>query len=202
MTNRNNLYPIFVKMHNLKVLLVGAGNVGAEKLHSILGNCPEADILVVADQISREVSKLAVEHWNVRLVQRKFRVNDLDKRDLVFLATDDYELHKKIVKQTRKRQVLANVADTPDLCDFYLGSIVQKGDLKIGISTNGKSPTVAKRIRQFMEDAIPGDINILINNLHHYRNRIKGDFQKKVKVLNNFTRSLLDDNEYGKIHQN
>ena len=202
MTNKNNLYPIFVKMHNLKVLLVGAGNVGAEKLHSLLNNCPEADILVVADRISEEVSKLAVEHWNVRLCQRKFQLTDLDKKDLVFLATDNHELHKKIIGVTRKRQLLTNVADTPDLCDFYLGSIIQKGDLKIGISTNGKSPTVAKRIRQFLQEVIPDDINILIGNLHHYRNRIKGDFQKKVKVLNEFTRSLLDDNQYGKIHQN
>jgi siroheme synthase-like protein len=83
------------------------------------------------------------------------------------------------------------VADTPDLCDFYLGSIVQKGDLKIAISTNGKSPTLAKRIKEFLNEIIPDDIQQLLDNLQTYRNTLKGDFQDKVKELNDLTASLL-----------
>jgi siroheme synthase-like protein len=82
------------------------------------------------------------------------------------------------------------VADTPHLCDFYLGSIVQKGDLKIAISTNGKSPTLAKRIRAFLEDVIPTDIQETMDGLEAYRNSLKGDFEAKIKALNELTKGL------------
>jgi len=84
-----------------------------------------------------------------------------------------------------------NVADTPALCDFYLGGIVTKGDLKIAISTNGQSPTTAKRLRQFFEEVIPDDINQLVKNLNEFRKTIKGDFEEKVKTLNKITENLI-----------
>lgn len=189
--NQNNLYPVFIKLDKLKVLLIGAGNVGAEKLRSILSNDPETNVTVVADSISDEVGRLAVNHWNVRLVQRKFLVSDLIKADLIFLATDNHQLHKSIVNMAKDLNKLVNVADTPDLCDFYLGSIVQKGHLKIGISTNGKSPTIAKRIREFFEDTIPDDIDQLILSLNEIRSYLKTDFGDKVKTLNEYTQTLL-----------
>jgi precorrin-2 dehydrogenase/sirohydrochlorin ferrochelatase len=89
-----------------------------------------------------------------------------------------------------KKNILVNVADTPDLCDFYLGSIVTKGDLKIAISTNGKSPTLSKRLREFFEDVLPENINDLILNLNEYRNSLKGSFAEKVEKLNQLTKSF------------
>jgi siroheme synthase-like protein len=83
------------------------------------------------------------------------------------------------------------VADTPPLCDFYLGSIVQKGDLKIAISTNGKSPTLAKRIRAFLEDVIPEDIQTSLDQLEEARKTLKGDFQQKITQLNELTKNLI-----------
>ena len=109
-------------------------------------------IIIVADSISADVGRMAVNHWNVRLVQRKFRIEDLKNIDFVFLATSDGSLHKSIAEIAKKMKILVNVADTPELCDFYMGSVVQKGYLKIGISTNGKSPTIAKRLRIFLND--------------------------------------------------
>jgi siroheme synthase-like protein len=84
------------------------------------------------------------------------------------------------------------VADTPDLCDFYLGSVVTKGNLKIGVSTNGKSPTISKRIREYLEEALPDDTNDLLENMSKIRERIKGDFSHKVKVLNEITTTWLE----------
>jgi precorrin-2 dehydrogenase/sirohydrochlorin ferrochelatase len=202
MMEKNELFPVFLKIQELTILLVGGGYAAAEKLTALLNNCPDARITVVADKISASVARIAVNHWNVHLVQRKFHSRDLDKKDLVFLATDDLSLHRQVVEQTRKRRILTNVADTPELCDFYLGSIVQKGNLKIGISTNGKSPTMAKRLREFLEEVIPGNINELIDNLHQVRKRIKGDFHQKVKMLNELTRSFVEKSPHEKIHQN
>lgn len=202
MMERNQLFPVFLKIQELNILLVGGGYAGTEKLTALLKNCPDARITVVADKISASVAKIAVNYWNVRLVQRKFRYRDLDKKDLVFLATDNPLLHQQVVEQTRKRNILTNVADTPELCDFYLGSIVQKGNLKIGISTNGRSPTMAKRFREFMEEVIPEDINELLDNLHQMRTRIKGNFQEKVNRLNEFTRSFIEKDRQEKFNQN
>jgi len=110
---------------------------------------------------------------------------------VVILATDNPTLHARIKEVAASRHLLCNVADTPHLCDFYLGSIVQKGDLKIAISTNGKSPTMAKRMREFLDDIIPSDIQTLLENLREIRKSIKGDFQDKIRILNEVTSSMV-----------
>lgn len=190
---RNNLFPVFLKLEALDTLLVGGGNVGLEKLAAILKNSPHARVTVVAGIIIPPVRELAALHPTVKLVERNFRLWDLWYKDLVILATDDTILHQRIRRMTRKRRMLVNVADTPDLCDFYLGSVVTKGNLKLGISTNGKSPTMAKRMREFLEEAIPDDANTLLDNMRNIRDKIKGDFSEKIKTLNEITASWLKD---------
>jgi precorrin-2 dehydrogenase / sirohydrochlorin ferrochelatase len=189
----NNLFPVFLKLETLETLIVGGGNVGLEKLTALLKNSPCAGITIVATVISPAIKDLAAEHKKIRLVERNFRVRDLQHKDLVILATDDRQLHERISTITRKKRILVNVADTPDLCDFYLGSVVTKGNIKIGISTNGKSPTIAKRIREFFEDILPDDTETLLSNMQKIRDQIKGDFSKKVKVLNEITGSWLSN---------
>lgn len=187
----NTLFPIFLKLHQLNILVVGAGNVGLEKLNALLINSPEANITVVADQILPATHDFLVNYPQVELIQRKYKTGDLDERDLVICATDNPILHKNIQEQTRARKIIINVADTPDLCDFYLGSVIRKGDLKIAISTNGKSPTLAKRMRQYFEVALPDNIQSLLDNLHEFRNRLKGDFQHKLESLNALTAQMV-----------
>jgi uncharacterized protein len=92
----------------------------------------------------------------------------------------------------KDRKILTNVADTPVLCDFYLGSIVQKGNLKIAISTNGKSPTVAKRMREVFTEVIPNEMENVLQNMSTIRNHLKGNFAEKVKQLNHITTVLSD----------
>ena len=100
----------------------------------------------------------------------------------------------------KSKQLLVNVADTPELCDFYLGGIVTKGNVKVAISTNGKSPTMAKRLRQFFEEIIPENIDDLVENLNIYRRGIKGNFSQKVSKLNNLTQSfILKGNEQDRL---
>jgi siroheme synthase-like protein len=127
----------------------------------------------------------------VMLFERGFELADLDGRDLVICATDNRSLHEEIKEVCAERHLLCNVADTPELCDFYLGSIVQKGDLKIAISTNGKSPTLAKRIRGFLEDVIPEEIQEGLEGMEAVRKTLKGDFQEKIRVLNELTKGVV-----------
>jgi siroheme synthase-like protein len=123
---KNQLYPVFLKLDQLEILLVGAGNVGLEKLHSLLHNSPAARITIVAPMVLDTIRDLVDTYPECKLIEREFEASDLDNKDLVILATDDHSLHEAITELARERRILINVADTPALCDFYLGSIVQK----------------------------------------------------------------------------
>ena len=186
----NTLFPIFLKLDQLNTLVVGGGNVALEKVSAILRNAPNAHITVIAPFIRVDTLAYIEKFPLVNYEIREFVAQDLKGRDLVICATDNVQLHRKIKTLATEQHVLCNVADTPDLCDFYLGSIVQKGDLKIAISTNGKSPTLAKRIRAFLEDVIPMDIQESMDGLEAYRKSLKGDFELKIKALNELTKGL------------
>lgn len=190
--DRNNLFPVFLKLESLDMLIVGGGHVGLEKLSAVLKNSPTARVTLVARTIQKAIWELASGYPQVKLFERNFKLWDLWDKDLVLLATDNRSLHESIRKFARSRRLLINVADTPDLCDFYLGSVVTRGNLKIGVSTNGKSPTIAKRIREYLEEALPDDTNELLNNMQHIREKLSGDFNHKVKVLNDVTASWLE----------
>lgn len=187
----NQLFPVFLKLNTLRVLLVGAGNVGLEKLSSLLNNSPACQITIVAEEISVAVLAVAQGYSNIKLQERSFDVSDLDDADLVMVATNNHPLNEVIRQEARKRKLLANFADKPALCDFYLGSVVKKGDLKVAISTNGKSPTMAKRIREDLENALPDDVDTAIQQLHQVRNNLNGSFAEKVRKLNQITEVMI-----------
>ena len=189
--NQNKLFPVFLKLENLRVMLVGGGITGLEKLKAILKNSPETRVTVVADRINKEIREIAEKNTAIMLLNRKFIYNDLNKVDILILATNNNELNRRIREAARQRHILTNVADDPVLCDFYLGSVVQKGDLKIGISTNGKSPVMARRIREFFEAFFPDSLQELIENLNKIRGSLRGDFKQKVRLLNDITSSFI-----------
>lgn len=194
----NTMFPVFLKLHQLDMLIVGGGNVGLEKLEAVLKSSPLANVTMVAGEVRRpEIYDLVKAHPNVELVERNFEYEDVEGRDLVILATDKPDLHKEIKAYNAERHILTNVADTPPLCDFYLCSIVKKGDMKIGISTNGKSPTLAKRMREYLTESLPesDDVQSLLDNLKAIRDQLGSDFDYKVKKLNEITESWLEDKD-------
>ncbi|MEO1434523.1 MAG: bifunctional precorrin-2 dehydrogenase/sirohydrochlorin ferrochelatase [Bacteroidota bacterium] len=193
--HQNPLFPIFVKVHKLRLLIVGAGEVGYEKLFFMLKSSPDARVTLVAPWINPDLVDLIKDKPNVTYIQRKYRASDLENKDMAIAATNIPELNKQVFRDAKSRQVLINVADTPDLCDFYLGSIVTKGDLKVAISTNGNSPTLAKRFRQVLEEILPDSVPDLLKNMRQIRDRMKGDFSTKVEKLNELTASLLPSTE-------
>lgn len=195
----NRLFPVFLKLENLSVLIVGGGKIGLEKLSALLSNSPETNIKIVAITISEEVRELAAKYPNIELKERVFLPLDVDNRDVVIIAIDDKKESKRIRDIVKEKKKLVNVADKPELCDFYMGSIVQKGNLKIGISTNGKSPTIAKRLKDLFNELLPEEIDELLDNMQEIRNRLKGDFNDKVNQLNAITKDfVLDKEENGK----
>ena len=188
----NNLFPVFLKLEQLQTLVVGGGYVGLEKITAIFDNSPDANVTLVAPEIRDEIKEIAANKKNLLLLLKKFDENDLTDKDLVIVATNDKIENARIKLLAKEKKILANVADTPDLCDFYLSSVVKKGDLKIGISTNGKSPTVAKRIKEVLNEAFPDEINQTLENLTKIRENLTGDFANKVVQLNEITKILIE----------
>lgn len=191
---QNELYPIFLKVKQLDVLVVGGGNVGLEKLTFLLKSSPNANATVVSIVFNAELIALASKH-NIQLVESAYNVSFLKGRHMVIATTDNVAVNIEVYKDCKERNILVNVADNPPYCDFYMGGIVTKGNIKIAISTNGKSPTLAKRLRQFFEEVIPENIDDLAENLNTFRKTIKGDFEQKVKILNDFTKGIIDKEE-------
>jgi len=190
----NTLFPIYVKMDQIRTLLVGAGPVGLEKLQAIFRNSPQAHVHIVAERVDEEVRAFLADKPTASLSQRSFEAADLENIGLVLLATNNERLNEQIRQLTIARNILLNVADKPTLCDFYLGSVVQKGNLKIGISTNGKSPTMAKRLKEFLHEIVPEEIDEALTLMQQMRDQLKGDLQEKIKVLNAHTQELVDKN--------
>ncbi|MFL5809193.1 MAG: bifunctional precorrin-2 dehydrogenase/sirohydrochlorin ferrochelatase, partial [Flavisolibacter sp.] len=189
--HRNQLYPVFLKLDQLETLLVGAGNVGLEKLQSLLSNSQNARITIVAPEIKDEVKQLTSEHSFCKLIQRSFQEDDLMNKDLVILTTKDRRLHEYIRGVAKEKGILVHVADAPELCDFYLASIAQKGSLKIAVSTNELSPTIGKRIKEVIDDVIPHEMEDVLQDMNSIRQRMNGDFEQKVKELDGLTKMLV-----------
>ncbi|ASK29350.1 ABC transporter permease [Chryseobacterium sp. T16E-39] len=188
----NSLYPIFLKLETLSLLIIGGGKVALEKLESILGNSPNTFIKLVAKEIIPEIKSLQSQFPSLTLYERSYNPYDFKDVDLAIIAVNDIIVAEEIRNQAYQNNVLVNVADKPDLCDFYLGSIVKKGSLKIAISTNGKSPTIAKRLRETFTETIPDEMDDVLENMQNIRNQLKGDFNYKVQELNRVTTEYLD----------
>jgi uncharacterized protein len=191
----NNLFPVFMKLENLRLLIVGGGKIGLEKLRVVLQNSPATEILLVAPEIGEPIRELAALHPGIRLLERAYHPNDLEYADLAIVAVNDRAISETVAQDARGRGVLVNVADTPDLCDFYLGSIVRKGNLKIAISTNGKSPTIAKRLKEEIGNMIPEEMDAVLDDMQAIRSNLNGDFTEKVRRLNELTSVLAAGRE-------
>ena len=194
----NHLFPVFLKLENLSVLLIGGGKVGHEKLSSILHNSPKTCVRLVSITICEEIRSLSKQYPNIQLIERPYHNRDLELIDIVIIAIDDHKLSSEIRDEAKGNGKLVNVADKPDLCDFYLSSVVTKGDLKVAISTNGKSPTTAKRLKEVLQEALPAELNSVIDNLHKIRNKLNGNFEYKVKKLNKITKILVENDSFEK----
>lgn len=190
-TASNNLFPVFLKLETLSVLIVGGGNIGLEKLQAVLANSPKTKIRLLALNIDDRIYELAAAHPNIKLYQKPYHPDDLIAAQILIVAVNNIQLSEIIRDDAKARGILVNVADKPELCDFYLGSIVKKGNLKIAISTNGKSPTIAKRLKEVLNEIIPSEMEDVLNDMQYIRKHLDGDFSDKVKQLNDLTKILV-----------
>jgi precorrin-2 dehydrogenase / sirohydrochlorin ferrochelatase len=138
-------YPLFLNLQDRNCLVVGGGKVGARKTKGLLS--AGARVVVVSPQINATLEALQ-PHERLRLERRAYRPEDMQDVFLVFAATDDAALNRRIQKDANSRRVLCNIADRPEVCDFILPAVVRQGDLALAITTAGKSPALAKHLRR------------------------------------------------------
>lgn len=141
-------YPVSLDIQNRKCLVVGGGSVGTRKVMTLL-ECG-AVVTVVSSDVAEELLELA-EKKIIDLKKRPYESSDIDGMFLVIGATDNEELNWQINKDAEHQNKLCNIADRPEVCNFILPSIVNRGNLVIAISTSGKSPAFARKMRQDLE---------------------------------------------------
>ena len=141
-------YPVNLDIQNRKCLVVGGGSVSTRKVMTLL-ECG-AIITVVSPDVTEELLELA-EKKMIELKKRHYEASDMNGIFLVIGATDNEELNWQINKDAERQYKLCNIADRPEACNFILPSIVNRGNLVIAISTSGKSPAFAKKMRQDLE---------------------------------------------------
>lgn len=143
------LFPMFLKIAGRPCLVVGAGAVAESKIASLVE--AGAKVHVIAPAATKRV-RLWAEAKKIEWQRRGFQPEDLAGMFLVVAATSSRELHEEIFKEATRRGVLCNIVDVPELCDFYYPAVVQRGAMQIAISTSGRSPALAQRLRKELEE--------------------------------------------------
>ena len=189
----NTKFPIFLKPENLTFNVFGGSEIAEEKLHFLLKSSPHATVRVFASAFTEPVQALIDKHTNVRAIPRwRAWPWDVGRNDVSIVATIEPREVRWSERLGRLMGHLLNVADVPDRCDFYMGGIVTNGSLKLAISTDGKAPILAKRMREWLEDVLPEDVESNLEELQALRRELKGDFAQKQATLRALTRHFRD----------
>jgi precorrin-2 dehydrogenase/sirohydrochlorin ferrochelatase len=177
------MFPIFLKLEGRRCLVVGAGTIAEGKIRGLL----QAGALV---EVVAPRAVAQVEEWFGQGLldwkPRSFAPSDLDGSSIVIAATPFREVNSRIFEEARSRNVLCNSVDDPENCDFYYGAIVKRGDLQIAISTNGRSPALAQRLRHELEEQFGPEYEEWLHELGSARDQMfaaKLDVEARKKLL-------------------
>jgi precorrin-2 dehydrogenase/sirohydrochlorin ferrochelatase len=141
-------YPVFLDVHDKKALVIGGGLVAERKVETLLDY--GASVFIVSRELTSRLKEL-VEEKKIQYAGPEFHENRLEEIFLVIAATDDAMLNHRVSLSAQERGLLINAVDQPEDCNFIVPSIVRRGDLQVAISTSGKSPALARKIREEME---------------------------------------------------
>lgn len=170
-------FPIFAKIDEAhKILIVGGGSVATAKLEALIEHKEYIRIKALS---FRDDLKALCEKQNISYKIGSFEEKDLENCLLVIAATDNKELNQEIKKQANNKNILVNVVDDKELCDFIFPALVKRGDLTIAISTAGISPVLSRFLKRTIETVIPENFTHLIEFLKDKREIV----QQKLKNL-------------------
>jgi precorrin-2 dehydrogenase/sirohydrochlorin ferrochelatase len=162
-------FPIQLDIRGRRCLVVGGGEVGTRKVKSLLA-CG-ARVSLVSPAVTDGLRELAAR-GAITLLEREYAADDLQGMFLVIGATDDERLNGRIRADAERLQILCNIADRPEQCNFILPAVVQRGDLVITVSTSGKSPALAKKLRQELQSQFGDEYAVLLDLMGAIRKRL------------------------------
>lgn len=163
-------FPIFVDGQALSCLVVGAGEVAARKVELLLKTA--ASIHVVAPTICKTIQDFA-DQQRIKLSVREYQPEDLTEKNLLFVATSDNSLNQQIAQQAKQHNLLVNVVDATQHCNFITPSIVDRAPITIAMSSGGVAPVLLRYLRQKLESLIPQKISLLGQFAQNLRNKVK-----------------------------
>ncbi len=184
-------FPFYVDVTKLHGVIIGGGKVALEKVERLLSF--DASITLIARFVSEEVKEY---DCRITIVEKEYQVADLDDADYVIAATNDPEMNKRIYSDAKKRKLLVNVVDEPDICDFIFPSVLQKGKLVVGVSSSGAGPQVAIRLRREIEKIIPDNIEEILDYLAEERVKARkniADASERRKYLIELANTVFDN---------
>ena len=181
------LYPIFIETKGRRVIVIGGGNVGAEKVRGLLAG--EADLTVVSPQLIPELQEHK-DAGRIRHIERAYQESDLDDGyEFIMVATDDGAINAAVAAAGKRRGIWVNAADDPTNCDFILPSVVRKGKITLAASTSGTSPALARRLREELDAYLTEDMPALADLLAEVRQAIR---KLGIKVENDTWQYAID----------
>ena len=158
------LYPIFLDLSGRRCVVVGGGEVSGRKARKLLQ--ARAEVVVISPEVTPELESVATE---VR--RRPYEEGDLEGAYLVFAATDSRDVNAAVAGEAKGRGIPVNVADRPSEGDFALPSVLRRGRLQVAVSTGGASPTLAREIRDELEELFGPEWAGVVEELHSARHR-------------------------------
>lgn len=160
-------FPFYTDIENKKCLVIGGGKVAFRKVEKLLSFSPE--ITVVSPYVCEGI--LSID--SIKIIERKFIESDIENAFMVICATDDREVNAFVSELCMEKKIPVNVVDQPELCSFYFPSIVRKNNITVGISTEGKSPVIARFLREKIESEIDDDILDMAEIISYARSEIR-----------------------------
>ncbi len=182
-------YPIMMDLTDKPCLVVGGGKVALRKVKSLLE--AGARVTLISPEIDKELAESGIE-----ILQRSFEPGDTLAFKLVFAATDSRELNARISEEAAGAGIPVNVVDDPELCSFIVPAVVRRSDLVISVSTGGKSPALAKKIRKELEEIYGREYSILVDLLGEIRELVKEKYDTqndRERVFNKLLESGIDE---------
>ena len=162
-------YPIFLELGGRRAVVIGGGSVAVRKAQSLLD--ADARLVVVAERIDKMMTTLC-KNKKAKLIKSKYSKDYLSGAVLAIAATNDHQLNKRIYKDCQELEILCNVVDEPELCDFFVPAVVKRGDLKIAVGTEGHCPAFAGHIRKKLEKIFTEKHGLFLAELETMRKRL------------------------------
>ncbi|EMY63219.1 precorrin-2 dehydrogenase/sirohydrochlorin ferrochelatase family protein [Leptospira terpstrae] len=184
-------YPIFLNLENKNILIVGGGNACLEKLLGL--EFTGANLHVISIDFSEEVKTFLNKYPNIKVEKRAVKEEDLNHREIIFLATSDPDTNLNFRKIGKEKGIWVNSVDDPKNCDFYSSSTVSIGPVQFAISTDGKFAGVSSTLRKLFEEIIPEEDHELMETLFEMRRNLKEilpDNTERRKVLKEIVHNL------------